>query len=48
MEVATHLQPTRLLDTADPDRFETGRSDQLGDPFVSALDGRVEESRQLR
>jgi hypothetical protein len=28
VKVAAHLEPARLLDTADPHRPETGRSDQ--------------------
>jgi len=49
VKIAAHLEPTRLFDTADLRRLETGRSDQPPDFLASTvIVGRVEQDRRLR
>ena len=46
VRVAAHLESTRVLDPADLQRLEAGRSDQPLDFFARAVVvGRVEEDR---
>ena len=46
MQIAAHLKPARLFDTADPHRLETGRPDQPLDFLAGpVIVGRVEEGR---